>query len=65
GRLVVKTERRQATFCHFDWMPTASFCAMFHGTYEGVLRARGVSGTVAKTRCIRSGDDHCEYVARW
>ncbi len=65
GRLVVKTGRRQATFQHFDWMPTASFCAMFQGAYEGILKSRGVAGTVTKTRCARSGDDHCEYLVQW
>ena len=65
GRLVVKTDRRQATFQHFDWMPTASFCAQFQGAYEGILKARGVAGTVTKTRCARSGDDHCEYLVQW
>lgn len=65
GRLVVETGRRQATFRHFDWMPTPAFCAMFLGTYEGILRVRTSEGGVTKTRCIRSGDDHCAYVARW
>jgi DNA-binding MarR family transcriptional regulator len=65
GRLVVRRGPRQATFSHFDWMPTPSFCAMFHGTYEGILRARTAEGTVTKTRCIRAGDDRCEYVAAW
>lgn len=65
GRLVVKTGRRQATFQHFDWMPTASFCAMFQGAYEGILKSRRVAGTVTKTRCARSGDDRCEYLVRW
>jgi len=65
GRLLVKTGRRQAAFQHFDWMPTPSFCALFQGAYEGILNARGVAGTVTKTRCVRSGDDRCEYLARW
>ena len=65
GRLVVKTGRRQALFQHFDWMPTPSFCALFQGTYEGVLKMRGAVGTVTKTRCVRSGDDRCEYLVEW
>jgi len=65
GRLVVKADRREAVFSHFDWMPTPSFCAMFQGTYEGILRRRTVYGLVTKTRYIRAGDDRCEYTARW
>jgi DNA-binding MarR family transcriptional regulator len=65
GRLVVRSDRRQAVFSHFDWMPTPSFCAMFQGTYEGILRRRTDDGVVMKTRCIRAGDDRCEYIARW
>ena len=65
GRMEVSTERRQATFRHFDWMPTPAMCAMFHGVYEGVLRFRGFTGKVVKTRCVRKGDGFCEYVAEW
>jgi len=65
GRLVVKTGRRQAVFQHFDWMPTPSFCALFHGAYEGILKTRGAVGTVTKNRCVRSGDDRCEYLVQW
>jgi len=65
GRLIVKKGRRQVRFQHFDWMPTAGFCAATHGTYEGVLNARGVDGTVTKTQCARAGDDHCEYLVEW
>ena len=65
GRLEVATERRRATFRHFDWMPTPAMCAMFHGVYEGILRFRGLGGRVVKTRCIRKGDEFCEYVAEW
>lgn len=65
GRLVVRRGRRQVRFQHFDWVPAPAFCAAAHGTYEGVLRARGIQGTVRKSRCVRSGDDHCEYVVRW
>jgi hypothetical protein len=65
GRVVVAAEPRQATFRHFDWLPTPPFCAMFRGTYEGVLRGRGVTGTVTETRCVRRGDNCCEYLVRW
>jgi len=65
GRLVVKTGRRQAFFQHFDWRPTPSLCALFQGAYEGILKAREVAGTVTKTRCVRSGDDRCEYLVEW
>lgn len=65
GRLEVKTGRRQASFLHFDWMPTAGMCALFHGVYEGILRARGYEGKVTKTHCVREGDDHCEYRVEW
>ena len=65
GRLEVATGRRWARFSHFDWEPTPPMCSMFWGTYEGVLEARNVEGTVTKTRCVRSGDSHCEYLARW
>ena len=65
GRLVVTTSGRRAVFQHFDMVPAPSFCAIFQGVYEGVLKARKVSGTVTKTRGIRSGDDHCEYIVQW
>lgn len=65
GRLEVRTGRRRALFLHYDWMPTPAFCALFQGTYEGILKARGVNGRVAKTRCVRMGDDRCEYVVEW
>jgi hypothetical protein len=65
GRLEVQTSRRGATFRHFDWAPTPGMCAMFHGVYEGILAARGAKGRVVKTRCVRNGDDHCEYVVEW
>ena len=65
GRLEVKTERRKATMSHYDWLPTPAMCAMFHGIYEGGLAFRGVRGKVTKTRCVRTGSDHCEYVVEW
>ena len=65
GRLVVERGRREARFQHFDWLPTPAFCAGAQGAYEGVLRARGLDGTVMKTRCVRSGDDRCEYLMKW
>jgi len=66
GRLEVRTSRRRrAVFMHYDWMPAPSFCSVFQGTYEGVLKARKVVGTVTKTRCVRRGDDHCEYLVEW
>jgi len=65
GRLEVRTGRRRAEFRHYDWMPTPAMCAMFHGIYDGVLAARGISGKVTKTRCVRNGADHCEYVVEW
>ena len=65
GRIVVKSGHREAAFMHYDWLPAPAFCAAVHGTYEGILRARGVEGTVTKTRCVRSGDDRCEYVVKW
>jgi len=65
GRLEVSTGRGWARFKHYDWEPTPAMCAMFHGTYEGVLRARRGVGTVTKTRCVRRGDELCEYYARW
>lgn len=65
GRLVVKLGRREAKFQHYDLAPVPAFCAAVHGTYEGILRARRVEGTVTKTRCLRSGDDRCEYLVRW
>ena len=65
GRLEVATDRRRATFQHFDWMPTPAMCAMFHGVYEGILRFRGFTGRVVKTRCVRKGDGFCEYIAEW
>lgn len=65
GRLVVETGHRQASFQHFDWMPTPAFCAGAHGAYEGILRARGVVGTVTKVQCVRNGDDRCEYLVKW
>lgn len=65
GRLVVKTGRRWARFDHFDWSPTPAMCAIFQGTYEGVLHSRRVRGTVEKVKCVRSGDEACEYLAKW
>jgi len=65
GRLVVETGKRWARFYHFDWEPTPWMCALIQGCYEGVLRARRAKGRVTKTRCVRLGDDHCEYLAEW
>lgn len=65
GRLEVKVFKGGARFLHFDWMPTPAMCAVFYGTYEGVLKARGVKGRVTKLRCVRLGDDHCEYMVEW
>jgi len=65
GRVEVRTGRRRAVFLHFDVNPPPSFCMIFQGAYEGVLRARKVVGTVTKTRCVRRGDDHCEYLVEW
>ena len=65
GRLEVKTGRHRASFLHFDWMPTPALCAIFRGAYEGILKARKVSGKVTETKCVRRGDDHCEYAAEW
>ena len=65
GRLEVRTGKRWAVFQHYDWQPTPPMCAMFHGIYEGVLNARRAQGDVKKTRCVRLGDDHCEYRAEW
>ncbi|HYS70957.1 MAG TPA: MarR family winged helix-turn-helix transcriptional regulator [Thermoplasmata archaeon] len=65
GRMEVQTSKRRAVFAHFDWMPTPAMCAMFHGVYEGVLKARNFPGKVTKTRCVRNGDDRCEYVVAW
>ncbi len=65
GRLEVKTGRGWALFMHYDWQPTPPLCALFEGTYGGVLEVRRVKGTVTKVRCVRSGDDHCEYLVKW
>lgn len=66
GRLIVRVGRREAFFMHIDWMPTPALCAVFHGVYEGILRARGFpDGKVTKTRCVRNGDDRCEYHVTW
>src|SRR2546422_2517272 len=65
GRIEVATGPRRAAFRHFDWMPTPAMCALFHGVYEGILKVRGYAGKVTKTRCVRIGDDRCEYVAAW
>ena len=65
GRVEVETDRRRATFRHYDLQPTAAMCAMFHGIYEGVLANRGVTGKVTKTQCVRTGSDHCEYRVEW
>ncbi len=65
GRMEVQVGRRRAAFLHYDWMPTPAMCAMFHGIYDGILRARGFAGKVTKTRCVRNGDDRCEYVVEW
>jgi DNA-binding transcriptional ArsR family regulator len=65
GRLEVETGRRWARFSHYDWEPTPPMCAMFRGTYEGILAARGAKGSVTETRCVRLGDSHCEYLVRW
>lgn len=65
GRLEVEVTKGRVVNRHFDWMPTPAMCSMFHGIYEGILRARNVDGKVTKTRCIRSGDPCCEYVIEW
>lgn len=65
GRLEVEVAKGRVVNRHIDWMPTPAMCSMFHGIYEGVLRARNVDGKVTKTRCVRSGDPYCEYVVEW
>ncbi|MBI4415681.1 MAG: winged helix-turn-helix transcriptional regulator [Euryarchaeota archaeon] len=65
GRLEVKTGKRWALFFHYDWSPTPTMCALVQGTYEGILRVRGVKGTVTKTHCVRAGDGHCEWFVKW
>ncbi len=65
GRLEVKTGHRRASFLHYDWNPSPALCAMLEAVYSGVLRAHGVPGKVSKTRCVRRGDDRCEYVVEW
>ncbi len=65
GRLEVETGKRRAAFLHYDWMPTPAMCTMFQGIYEGILHARRVNGMVTKTKCVRVGDDHCEYLVEW
>ncbi len=65
GRLEVRVGRRSASFLHYEWMPTQAMCAMFHGVYEGVLKARGVEGSVRKSECVRAGSDFCQYDVEW
>ena len=65
GRLEVRTGHRWALFEHFDWVPHPGMCAMFLGSYEGLLAARGAEGTVTETRCVRRGDDHCAFHVQW
>jgi DNA-binding MarR family transcriptional regulator len=65
GRLTVETHGHKAVMRHYDWMPTPAMCAMFHGIYEGIMSARGVSGSVVKSSCVRSGSDCCEYRVSW
>ena len=65
GRLEVETGKGWARFSHFDWSPTPWMCAMFQGTYEGILRARNTRGKVEKVSCVRAGDDRCQYLVKW
>ncbi len=66
GRLDVQAGRREAYFRHYDWMPTPAMCPMYHGVYEGILKARGFpDAKVTKTRCVRNGDECCEYHVTW
>ncbi len=65
GRLEVKAGRGWALFSHYDWQPTPPLCALMEGTYAGILNVRRVKGTVTKVRCVRKGDDHCEYLVKW
>lgn len=65
GRLEVRTGRGWALFQHFDWVPHPGMCAVFLGSYQGILRARGAEGTVTETQCVRRGDDRCAFLAEW
>ena len=65
GRMEVLTAPHRNAMRHYDWLPTPAMCAMFHGIYEGILKARHVRGKVTKTQCIRNGDPCCEYLVEW
>lgn len=65
GRLEVEVGDRRALVRNFDWVSSPARCAAWLGTYEGILRLKGVDGTVEKVACILDGDPYCGYTIEW
>ncbi len=65
GRLEVLVGRGWAVFTHYDWYPFPELCKILKGTYTGILELNGVPGRVEETKCMRLGNDRCEYQVSW
>jgi hypothetical protein len=65
GRLEVLVGKGWAVFSHHDWSPCPESCSVQLGAYSGILESISVPGSVVKTKCLRRGDDRCEYYVRW
>ncbi len=65
GRVEVLVGDGWAVFSHYDWYPFPELCRIFEGSYIGILEMNGVKGRVEETKCMRLGDDRCEYQVRW
>ncbi len=65
GRMEVETAPRKAHFMQYDWLSSPARCAVWLGTYEGILAFKKVEGTVRKVECLLRGDPYCGYVAEW
>ena len=65
GRIEVEVERNQALVKLFEWLSSPARCAGWVGVFEGVLRLKGLKGSVEKRGCMLHGDDYCGYLMRW
>lgn len=65
GRIEVEVGERRALVKNFDWVSSPARCAAWWGTYEGVLRLKGLDGRVDKIACILDGHPYCGYRIEW
>jgi len=65
GRLEVEVGDHRAIVKNYDWVSSSARCQAWWGTYEGILRLKGIGGTVNKIACILEGSPYCGYLVEW